>query len=151
MNEDLTEQLYCNHPELFIRNGAYPISFDCGDGWFNIINQLCYALCEDRTQAARQLKYAIETKSTSRIAEYTNAVRVATEQLPSIIQIKEKFGELRVYVVGESESMSHKINFAERMASCTCELCGSPGRIRSGGWIQCRCDKCQETASISMR
>lgn len=57
-------------------------------------------------------------------------------------QIKEKFGELRVYTGGITPEGRQAIRDAEELSYRTCEICGAPGAPRQGGWIQTLCDKC---------
>lgn len=63
-----------------------------------------------------------------------------------IIQIKEKFGELRVYLNFEDETVSKLIDEAVKEASETCELCGSKEDIgiTITGWATTMCKKCFE-------
>lgn len=67
-----------------------------------------------------------------------------------IVQIKEKFATIRIYVdFGDDQegdkARTHKVltamNFADHSAS-TCEECGEAGRMLvSGGWWLTRCNK----------
>lgn len=67
-----------------------------------------------------------------------------------LLDLKEKFGGLRVYVEGlpgSGEALRSLIARAEEEAERTCEFCGAPGRIRTrddwlGGWRKCVCDAC---------
>lgn len=84
----------------------------------------------------------------------------------TVVQIKEKFGGLRVYgdtrSIGDTRSDEDDLNEvgavledlaplyanvdaildeAERRAETTCEVCGEPGEGRYGGWIKVLCDK----------
>lgn len=58
-----------------------------------------------------------------------------------ITQIKEKFGGLRFYVAGASDSLYEAIDAAEKLSYKTCEECGKEGHLRSGGWIRTLCDE----------
>lgn len=66
MNENLEALLYSRYPALLANRRG----FACGDGWFNLINDLC--------------------------AEIQAAVADKVQQ-PVFGQVKEKFGELRVH------------------------------------------------------
>jgi hypothetical protein len=55
-----------------------------------------------------------------------------------ISQVKEKFGELRVYHNG-SDTIGHIVECAEAASSRTCDVCGGPGRLQGQGWISVRC------------
>lgn len=72
-----------------------------------------------------------------------------------ILQIKEKFGSLRIYWISEGENI---IYFDERfleidrlvdtlriLSTNTCESCGSSGKIHMHkSWIKTCCNKCYE-------
>ena len=62
-----------------------------------------------------------------------------------IVQVKEKFGGLRVYTNYGTDEIYDIINEMEEEACRTCELCGSPeGKLREEMWLAVRCDKCYE-------
>lgn len=69
------------------------------------------------------------------------------------IQIKEKFGELRVYLAYEIDLDAKNANArydaacdlvdaAEAASARICEDCGQPGVARGGYWIRTLCDGC---------
>lgn len=68
-----------------------------------------------------------------------------------VVQIKEKFGGLRFYVVGyildyEGQTfyeslMYSRIAKAEQESFRVCEICGKPGEVRPGNWIHTLCDE----------
>ena len=61
-------------------------------------------------------------------------------------QIKEKYGTLRFYWSGNHPDGDNLIDEAETRSAQTCELCGTPGRLRSNrGWYQTLCDACAES------
>lgn len=58
-----------------------------------------------------------------------------------IRQVKEKLGELRVYVRGGGKASRAAIRAAEEEASRTCEVCDASGRLRRDcSYIQVLCD-----------
>ena len=66
-----------------------------------------------------------------------------------IIQIKEKFGELRIYTDVESHNDyldSENIAYCSALADHTCEDCGvmTKAKIYTSGWIRGLCSKCFE-------
>jgi hypothetical protein len=62
-----------------------------------------------------------------------------------LVQVKEKFGGLRVYAVGDGYgAIWHAIRRAESRAASTCERCGAPGRLRGRGWLTTSCAACWE-------
>lgn len=56
-------------------------------------------------------------------------------------QVKEKFGGLRFYVETSNDAIFNRILLAEEESLRTCEVCGSPGKQRDGGWIRTLCDE----------
>jgi len=69
-----------------------------------------------------------------------------------IQQVKEKFGGLRFYYghneIRASEEIYDAISFVvrcgESISEHTCEECGEWGKIIGGGWLYCRCKKCEK-------
>ena len=61
-------------------------------------------------------------------------------RLPEVLQVKEKLGALRVYLAEADDSMSAIIARAEERSAVTCEVCGAPGKLRTGSWLRTRCD-----------
>jgi hypothetical protein len=128
--EERIEALVQSCPTIF--GGAKTYRFECRGGWIPILNNLCDSL---------------ETLARS---DYPDL---------RIVQIKEKFGGLRVYtegapVIANLEAVRTKkeaptptlvgkfINIATRLAEKTCEFCGEEGELRTEGmrWIRTLCD-----------
>lgn len=64
------------------------------------------------------------------------------------VQIKEKFGSLRVYYDGGSPEFRGMVEMAEIMARYICERCGDiadSGRVK-GYWCQTLCPNCKNDA-----
>ena len=63
-----------------------------------------------------------------------------------IAQIKEKYGGLRFYASGFSNSCHDDayrlIAKAENDSYDICEKCGKPGELRTVGWFKTLCDEC---------
>lgn len=59
-----------------------------------------------------------------------------------IVQIKEKYGQLRWYDSGFTEEGSKIISKYARLSECTCIRCGKPATLISTGWISPWCDEC---------
>jgi hypothetical protein len=122
MREELDNQLSESYPKLFInrygniQETAMCWGFDCGDGWFDLIDTLC-----DNIQ-----RYLDQNK---------NVPQVVVEQ------VKEKFGTLRFYVEGGDQMTNGMIWFAESMSGRLCETCGKPGKIRGKSWYYTACDE----------
>lgn len=67
-----------------------------------------------------------------------------------IVQVKEKFGGLRIYFdIPEGESWEHFDRVVQKAADesyKTCETCGKPGVLRSDlWWMKTLCQNCYET------
>lgn len=55
-------------------------------------------------------------------------------------QIKEKFGGLRFYISSGSPEVHERISKAEDDSYRICDVCGEPGKLRTGGWLATLCD-----------
>lgn len=136
MKEEFDKILVEKYPKIFKdRNGDPKSTLMCfgfghGDGWFQIIDSLC-----------------------GNIQQYTdwnnNNFAKGYEQYKEVkqlvaVQVKEKFGGLRFYYEGGDEHIHGMVRMAESWASVTCEVCGKPGQLRSGGWIKTLCDEHEE-------
>lgn len=62
-----------------------------------------------------------------------------------VVQVKEKFGGLRVYLDVTAPGAYELIHEAEQKSFVTCEFCGEPGKLgKSGYWQSTLCDKHRE-------
>lgn len=65
-----------------------------------------------------------------------------------IMDIKEKFGTLRIFAMSENPDASDEVFELERIiedrSGEICEECGDSGHSRDGGWIRTLCDECQD-------
>jgi len=57
-----------------------------------------------------------------------------------ISQIKEKFGEFRVYHNGD-DRIDRIVDAAEAASHITCDVCADRGWTQGAGWISTRCSK----------
>lgn len=125
MTKNLDELLCQKYPVIF-RDRHAPMNqtamcwgFACGDGWFTLIDVLCASLME--------------------------SVRDNGSSVPVAVQVKEKFGGLRFYVNGGTETQDALIRFAESMSFRVCENCGATKDAQcrnTGGWLRTLCDAC---------
>jgi hypothetical protein len=118
MKEQLEQELKTMYPQLL---GRLPY-FECGDGWYNILNSMCFCIQQNISQKSKDNPELLEFR---------------------FVQIKEKFGGLRAYAIGYDDYSNAIIRMAETMSDVTCESCGSPGKTRKTGWWAVRCDNCQ--------
>lgn len=95
---------------------AFPMfGFECGPGWFQILNTLGAVL---------------------------EAAGITA------VQVKEKFGGLRVYTAGTTPEATAAIRAAEAASETTCELCGVPGvNVVANYWMSTRCTGCRPGGS----
>jgi hypothetical protein len=129
MSPEKDKELCEKYPKIFINRNSKisknPISWGitCGDGWFEILNTAC-SLIQDRCD----LVYKREGKDIQVIA----------------LQIKEKFGSLRFYVVGGDDYIRGIIAMAESSSTKICEDCGDAGKLYNEGWWITQCEKCRK-------
>lgn len=157
MSPELDKKLCEKYPLIFkqrhlsMRVTAMCWGFSCGDGWYTLIDTLCLMLYAPYKQAVRDYEYARKWEGQAPYpgAPVITAVDVerkrlamarAEQQVPVAVQVKEKFGTLRFYVNKADEQARAYIEFAEAMSARTCEVCGAPGKVRGGGWLQSLCD-----------
>jgi hypothetical protein len=120
MNAENTTYLINTYPMLYLGHQS-PLTenlmcfgFDCGDGWFNIIDDL---------------SKKIEAYNVAN-AEYDPCIAA---------QVKEKYGTLRFYVNSVTDEIYEWIEQAEIASEKTCEICGKPGELVTKGWYMVRC------------
>lgn len=128
MRKELEEKLRKEFPHLLqdMRKG---MNESCmywglafGDGWHDIFRELCTKIMN--------------------LNPPTN-VRFA--------QVKEKFGEMTIYMEYMPDDLTQKIyailNEAEAKSCKTCEKCGDTetAKKRTDGWIMTLCDKCHKS------
>ena len=124
MKKELEQKLIEDFPHLFsgkdkpITENLMPFGCECGDGWHGIIRTACEVL---------ENHY------------YNNPPE---EERPYFMQIKEKYGTLRMYFTHYNDIEDTVEGFAEYISARVCEECGCPGKARPGGWIKTLCDKC---------
>jgi len=122
MNKENTKYLFEKYPSLFSQKDL-PMTqtcmcwgFECGDGWFKIIDELCEKIqkrCEEK--GYNELK---------------------------VVQVKEKYGTLRFYLNFGEDEIDKYITEAEEKSAKTCEICGKKGKLIAEAWYVVRCKKC---------
>jgi hypothetical protein len=125
MKQELDKLLCEKYPKMMVNRNkdmketTMCWGFECGDGWFNILDQLM-----------SNIQHHIDwrNKKEEFVAQVT------------LDQVKEKFGTLRFYYTGGDDYIRGMVRMAESMSGVTCEECGNPGQRRGGGWIYTACD-----------
>lgn len=133
MNPELDKALCEKYPLIFKNryedkmNSCMAWGFECGDGWYDIIDILCH-----------EMQNHIDWKSKDMSPEEKEDLQVVATQ------VKEKFGTLRFYYGGGDDVIEGMVSMAESMTHRICEDCGCPGEERKGRWIRVLCAKCDE-------
>jgi len=174
MKRELDEYLCKVYPKMMVNRNA-PMTetcmcwgFECGDGWFQILNQLMGNIQNHIDWKEHQREVAIKFNrmseqlkagdSTLFDEEYKDMINqeykekrrqelidrypiAIPEPIPQVIldQVKEKFGTLRFYYIGGDDYIRGMVTMAESMSGVTCEECGKPGTQTPGGWIKTVC------------
>jgi|AntAceMinimDraft_11_1070367.scaffolds.fasta_scaffold49548_2 hypothetical protein len=139
--EDKYEALFTNWPLLF-QKAQIGDHIEVGPGWYNILDVLCQQLSHGAESKMQQVLY-YENQPNVDQKKLENAradLDRLIDELPTIVQIKEKFGGLRFYVDGGTTEHGNYIQFAEAMSGRTCDVCGGVGKLRTGGWLRVLCD-----------
>lgn len=134
MDKRLEEYFVKQYPNLFrnmygdMRTTCMAWGCSCGNGWFHLMN------------------------AAFGMGEHPGAI---------LLQVKEKLGGLRLYWMGpgppdfpaltkqESDKMRTAMDTAEDRSYQVCEVCGDPGKLRTGGWLYTYCDRCAKLSKAA--
>ena len=173
MKRELDEYLCKVYPKMMVNRNLHMTEtcmcwgFECGDGWFQILNQLMGNIQHHIDWKVRQREVAIKFNTMAeqlkagdstlfdeemkdllnrdyvekRKQELIDQPLREIKECPQVTldQVKEKFGTLRFYYSGGDDYISGLVSMAESMSGVTCEECGKPGTQTSGGWIKTVC------------
>ena len=107
-------------PDPTLQSNLMALGWDCGQGWYPLIEELF-----DKIQ-----------KLVDNNSKY-NALE--------IIQVKEKYGELKVYTNAYWEVIEDLIDKYTRKSKHICEWCGKKGKLHNdNGWLTTLCNKCHK-------
>ena len=145
MKQELDKLLCEKYPKMMVNRNKSEMEtcmcwgFSCGDGWFNILDQLMGNIQHHIDWKEKQHGWAIRFNSTAPPED----MRPVPDIIPQVTldQVKEKFGGLRFYYTGGDDYISGLVSMAESMSEVTCEVCGSPGKRTGLGWISTRCEE----------
>ena len=111
-------ELKTKKPYLFY--DGQPYDFPVGDGWYSIL-----------IEAFRKISETFVDNNVP-LEEFT------------LLDIKEKFGGLRIYYGSLPDVVFYDVEAAvveaENQSYSTCEECGKPGSLRKVGWMKTLCD-----------
>jgi hypothetical protein len=113
----------------------------------NYLDDLPNYLAMRKRMATYSLETEGKTPSDSELVadlqnQYDKALLKLREEesnLPVVLQVKEKFGTLRIYIHNASEAANMVVDYAESLSEVTCEMCGAPGKIYRVGWHSTLC------------
>ena len=134
MKQELDKLLCERYPKMMV-NRNLPMQetfmcwgFECGDGWFNILDQLM-----------GNIQHHIDWKNKKEevVAQVT------------LDQVKEKFGTLRFYYTGGDDVIDGMVRMAESMSGVMCEECSAPAKTHGPGWIRTICEPCEEARELA--
>lgn len=137
MSPNLEKKLYDNYPEVFYtRNDPnHQLSLmwgiECEDGWYELIDTLCKELLKDSR---------LKLESCKTTEEYEKIIQ-SLDPLPFIVQIKEKYGSLRIYVDNLNEHQRIIVETIEKLSFKVCEFCGvtKDVALHKNGWWKTLC------------
>jgi hypothetical protein len=175
MKQELDKLLCEKYPKMMVnRNKSMQETcmcwgFECGNGWFNILDQLMGNIQHHIDWKEKQRKGAMdynymaaqakagnfdlfeeanktltdEEYKEKRLAEIVAGdFREVPKSIPQVTldQVKEKFGTLRFYYTGGDDYISGMVTMAESMSGVVCEECGNPGETKGDGWVVTLCE-----------
>lgn len=128
MTDKLEKKIFDRFPHFFEHKEDQSVSrmghregFACGDGWFDIILDLILKI--DSLRPPKDFE---------------------------IVQVKEKFAELRVYVHECGDvyvKVIELISEAQKQCAKTCEICGSTKKVAvqnyKHSWLRNMCERCR--------
>jgi len=120
MKKELDDALCAKYPKIFadrhksMQETCMCWGFDCGDGWYDLIDNLCSLI--------------------QNYVDWSKCEQVVAEQ------VKEKFGGLRFYYRGGDDYIDGAVAIADRLSFTICDVCGNKGTSNKDGWIATRCE-----------
>jgi hypothetical protein len=107
------------HPDPTLQNNLMAFGLECDQGWYPLIEELF-----DKMQSL------VDNNS-----DYSDM---------EIVQVKEKYGELRVYIMPDYDALDDLIDEYTKKSIHICEVCGKPGTLQDigGHWYKTICQEC---------
>lgn len=156
MDSNLQQQLYDKYPLLFAQKDldntqtAMCWGIGCGNGWYDLIDTVCNEIQELIDEPLHTIElyqgFIKQNPNGESVGAYQQLIAQAQEKVipqVEIVQVKEKWGSLRIYLNHYNPEINSILSFAENMSSKTCEKCGNKGYPASTSWIMSLCDPCR--------
>ena len=127
MKPELEKQILDRWPDWFafrddVTRSLMGFGFQCDDGWFRLLVS---------TFEGIEPHVAVWNQELAGCGAHFE-----------ILEVKEKFGELRIVAMGTNEAIYTALLEARDRSRTVCELCGAPGQLRSEGYWRVRCNRC---------
>ena len=121
MTEEKQKKIIADYPEFFKGIGKSPqesclaFGLECDDGWYDLIDTCCSLIKH----------------------HYKNKKDIDFE----FLQVKEKFGTLRLYFQGGDSFIAGVVDMTEAMSANICEITGNPGKLHVRNmWYKTLCE-----------
>jgi hypothetical protein len=143
MKQELQDQLFKKYPKILFKEepAQFPIDqrgIECDDGWYSLIDKVC-----------EEVQYLIDRSNDYKLPRWKQFLQFPNPrviQQVRFVQIKEKFGLLRIYHTPTNNIIYTIINFAENLSASICEICGTSVDVTQNkeGWIRSLCQSCHQ-------
>jgi hypothetical protein len=123
LREEIVNKYWFFKPDPTLQNNLMVFGLECGDGWLNLIDELCFKL---------------DKLITGKYPEFKEDFQV--------LQVKEKYATLNFYVSSGNDEIFDLIDeYCDKSANI-CEECGkSPAKeINKNFWWYTRCEECSK-------
>ena len=124
MKKELQDRLFKKYPKIFrqkdlsAQETAMCWGIACGDGWYDLIDELCGEIQNRVDNVNRNRKHKIKNNNPSLVP------LPVEEFICEAVQVKEKWGSLRFYVCGGDDFIEGAISLAESLSHSICVQCG---------------------------
>jgi len=153
MNIKLQENLFYKYPKIFrqkeltIKESCMYWGIECDDGWYNLLDHICWKIqdiCDNGEKTyiyyPKFIRFIAKKLGISKLYGYWKIKKVHQVEF---IQVKEKFGTLRIYKMGGNNITDELIEFVEVLSGSVCEYCGTMKNVsQTKGWIKTICEDC---------
>ncbi len=103
------------NPDPTLKSNLMAFGYECDNGWIPLIEEF-FDKIESILDGNKDLYF-------------------------QVLQVKEKFGTLRIYVYGGNEEINDLIELCTDKSAETCEICGNFGTLRDRNrWYKTLCD-----------